>query len=183
MSYWIYENFWIYELLVFKKAQELEGLILLKILECATTQWHSPGAAAEGVILWFSPLIDALDTIYLEKHDTDMKGVWDLLLRPNVILFMLSLAKVLVYVDRFLCFLQICFLIYTQQYLENWLNSPTILKNCKIKKGFLSNNIGKGSWRSQRKCWNLADSSTWQKGRCYYWWDQKIRNDKKCTHF
>ena len=41
----------------------------------------------------------------LEKHDAEVKAVRDLLLRPNVILFLLLLADVLVHVDRFSRFL------------------------------------------------------------------------------
>ena len=64
----------------------------------------------------FSPLIDALNTIHFEKRDADVKDVQDLFLRPNVILFMLLLANVLVYFNRFLHFLQIHSLVYLTIY-------------------------------------------------------------------
>ena len=98
---------------VIEKAQELEGLTPLKVLKCATTRWLSYGAATQRIISRFSPLIEALNTIYFEKHDANVKGVRDLLLRSNVILFMLFLADVLVYVNRFLRFLQNIFLGYS----------------------------------------------------------------------
>ena len=97
----------------FEKVQNSEGLAPLKILNCATTQWLSHCAATQRVISWFSLLIDALDTIYFEKQNAYVKGVRDLLLRANVILFMLLLASVLVYVNRFSHFLRIHSLVYS----------------------------------------------------------------------
>ena len=60
---------------VFEKAQESEGLTPLKILKCATRRWLSHGVATQRIISTFSPLVDALDTIYFEKHDAEVKGV------------------------------------------------------------------------------------------------------------
>ena len=98
---------------VFEKAQESEGLTPLKILQCATTRWLSHGAATPRIISRLSPLVDAPDTIYFEKHDAEVKGVRYLLLRPSVILFLLLLADVLVHVNRFSRFLQSRSLVYT----------------------------------------------------------------------
>ena len=67
----------------------------------------------QRIISLFSPLVDALDTIYFEKHDAEVKRVRDLVLRPNVILFLLLLADVLVHVNRFSPFLQSRSLVYT----------------------------------------------------------------------
>ena len=60
---------------VSEKAQESEHLTPLKILKCAITQWLSQSAATQRGILWLSPLTDALDTIYFEKHDAEVKAV------------------------------------------------------------------------------------------------------------
>ena len=98
---------------VFEKAQKSEGLTPLKILKCATTRWLSHVAATQRIISRFSPLVDALDTIYFEKHDAEVKGVRNLLLGPNVILFLLMLADVLVHVNSFSRFLQSCSLVYS----------------------------------------------------------------------
>ena len=100
-----------FEFSVFEKVQESEGLTPFKILKCATTRWLSHGTATKGIISCFSPLVDALDT-YFEKHDAEVKGVQDLLLRP-VILFLLLLTKVLVHVNRFSRFLKSRSLVYT----------------------------------------------------------------------
>ena len=113
LNLWKMYKYSFVKFLVFEKAQELEGLTPLKILNCATTRWRSYGAATQRIISRFSRLIDALDTIYFEKHNANVKGVRDLLLRSNVILIMLLLANVLVYVNRFSRFLQISLLVYS----------------------------------------------------------------------
>ena len=113
LNLWKMYKYSFVKFLVFEKTQELEGLTPLKILNCATTRWLSYGAATQRIISRFSRLIDVLDTTYFEKHNANVKGVRDLLLRSNVILIMLLLANVLVYVNRFSRFLQISFLVYS----------------------------------------------------------------------
>ena len=110
LNLWKMFKYSAFEFSVFKKVQESEGLTPFKILKCATTRRLSHGTATLGIIP-FSPLVDALDT-YFEKHDAEVKGVRDLLLRP-VILFLLLLTKVLVHVNRFLLFLKSRSLVYT----------------------------------------------------------------------
>ena len=168
--------------LVFEKAQESEGLWLLKILKCATTQWHSPVSASERVILQFSLLIDALDTIYFEKHDADMKGVQDLLLRPNFILFMLLLAGVLVYANRFLCFLEICSLVYStiSGKLSQLTNNLEKLQN---KEGFYFKQHGRRFLEIAKEMLELGRFINMTKGQMLVLMRSEIRNDKKWTHF
>ena len=110
LNLWKMFKYSAFEFSVFKKVQESEGLTPFKILKCATTRRLSHGTATLGIIC-FSPLVDALDT-YFEKHDAEVKGVRDLLLRP-AILFLLLLTKVLVHVNRFLRFLKSRSLVYT----------------------------------------------------------------------
>ena len=111
LNLWKMFKYSAFEFSVFEKVQESEGLTPFKILKCATTRRLSHGTATLGIISCFSPLVDALDT-YFEKHDAEVKGVRDLLLRP-VILFLLLLTKVLVHVNRFLRFLKSRYLVYT----------------------------------------------------------------------
>ena len=67
----------------------------LKIIKACVTRWLTHGESCIQVIIRFEPLLDALDSIFMERSDTDAKGVRDLLLQPEIICILLLLPEVL----------------------------------------------------------------------------------------
>ena len=91
---------------IFKEAQNVLNQRHLKILKAAPTRWLSHGEASKWVITRFGPLVNALDTLYNEKRDTELEGFQDTFLNPDVILMLLLLADTLHHVNRFSIFSQ-----------------------------------------------------------------------------
>ena len=113
----------------------------------------------QRIISLFSPLVDALDTIYFEKHDAEVKRVRDLVLRPNVILFLLLLADVLVHVNRFSPFLQSRSLVYTA-ILRKLSQLTSNLEKLRNEEGYYMKqhgNMREASCRFRRKDRNCHD--------------------------
>ena len=108
-SFFPYGKWWSIPLVkaaIFKEAQNVLNQRHLKILKAAPTRWLSHGEASERVIARFGPLVNALDTLYNEKRDTELEGFQDTFLNPDVILMLLLLADTLHHVNRFSMFSQ-----------------------------------------------------------------------------
>ena len=93
---------------VFERAQVEHDMKPSKIIIAVVTRWLTHGEACAGV----APLIDTLDAIYLERGDTESKGVRDILLGPDIISMLLLLSEILAPINLFSKFLQTSTLIY-----------------------------------------------------------------------
>ena len=60
---------------IFEQAQESLNLKPLKVLKACTTRWLTHGESCIRIISRFHPLIDALDVIFFERGDAEVKGV------------------------------------------------------------------------------------------------------------
>ena len=168
LNLWKMFNYSSVKFSVFEKAQELEGLTPLKTLKCPSTRWLSHGAATQRIISGFSLLVDALDTIYFKKHDAEVKGVLDLFLRSNVILFLLLLVDVLMHVNRFPCFLQSRSCLHNSTKETVWVNQQFR----KVEKW--RRVLYEATWEKLLADFEgktgivMTDLSTWQRSSCKY---------------
>lgn len=90
---------------VFEKAQEAENLPPLKILKACTKHWLTDSETSVRVINRFKPLVAALDALFKDKRDQNVKGIRDILLNPHIILMLFLLAEVLIPINVFCKFL------------------------------------------------------------------------------
>ena len=97
---------------IFEEAQIQEDLKPLKITKACITRWLTHGESSIRVIVRFEPLLDALDSIFMERGDTEAKGVRDQLLQPEIICMLLLLAEVLSPIIIFSKYLQTSTLLY-----------------------------------------------------------------------
>ena len=67
----------------------------LKIIKACVTRWLTHGESCIQVIVRFEPLLNALDSIFMERGDAEDKGVRDQLLQPEIICMLLLHAEVL----------------------------------------------------------------------------------------
>ena len=67
----------------------------LKITKACVTRWLTHGESCIRVIVSFEPLLDALDSILMERGDAEAKRVRDQLLQLEIICMLLLLAEVL----------------------------------------------------------------------------------------
>ena len=100
------------KLSIFEEAQMQQDLKPLKITKACVTRWLTHGESCIRVIVRFEPLLDALDSIFMERGDTEAKGVRDQLLQPEVICMLLLLAEVLSPINFFSKYLQTSTLLY-----------------------------------------------------------------------
>ena len=84
----------------------------LKITKACVTRWLTHGESCIRVIVRFEPLLDALDSIFMERGDAEAKGVRDQLLQPEIICMLLLLAEVLSPINIFSKYLQTSTLLY-----------------------------------------------------------------------
>ena len=73
---------------VFNDMQRVYELTPLKVIKACPTSWVTHGEARWRII-WFEPLVDALDAIYNKKRCPDVKWVRDTLLQLQNICFYL----------------------------------------------------------------------------------------------
>ena len=97
---------------IFEESQEIFELSPTKILKACTTRWLTHGESCARVISCYEPLIDTLDTVFVEKGDAEAKGIRDQLLESNIICMLLLLAEVLAPINNFSKFLQTGTLLY-----------------------------------------------------------------------
>lgn len=92
---------------VFKEIQHNVYCIdVLKILKVSTTRWLSHGHACERVASRYEQLLEALDTLFVETREPELKGLREQLLDPKILLTILFLADFLGKVDVFNLWLQ-----------------------------------------------------------------------------
>ena len=84
----------------------------LKISKACVTRWLNHGESCIRVIVRFEPLLDALDSIFMERGDAEAKGVRDQLLQLEIICMLLLLAEVLSPINIFSKYLQTSTLLY-----------------------------------------------------------------------
>ena len=72
----------------------------------------NPREACVRVISHYEPLINTLDTIFVEKGDAEAEDIREQLLEPNIICMLLLLAEVLAPINNFSKFLQTGTLLY-----------------------------------------------------------------------
>ena len=97
---------------IFEDAQAQHDLKPMKIIKAVVTRWLTHGESCARVISRFEPLIEALDSIFMERADAEAKGVRDLLLEPDILCTLLLLAEVLAPINIFSKFLQTSTLLY-----------------------------------------------------------------------
>ena len=74
---------------IFEEVQMQQDLKPLKITKACVTRWLTHGESCIQVILRFEPLLDALDSIFMERGDAEAKGVRNQLLQPEIICMLL----------------------------------------------------------------------------------------------
>ena len=91
---------------ILEEVQMQQDLKPLKITKTCVTRWLTHGESCIQVIIRFEPLLDALDSIFMERGDGEGKGVRDKLLQSEIICMLLLLAEVLFPINIFSKYLQ-----------------------------------------------------------------------------
>ena len=91
---------------ILEEVQMQQDLKPLKITKACVTRWLTHGESCIQVIIRFEPLLDALDSIFMERGDGEGKGVRDKLLQSEIICMLLLLAEVLFPINIFSKYLQ-----------------------------------------------------------------------------
>ena len=97
---------------VFQQAQMQQDLKLLRITKTCARRWLTHDKSCIQVIVKFEPLLDALDSIFMERGDAEAKAVRDQLLQPEIICMLLLLSEVLSPINIFSRYLQTSPLLY-----------------------------------------------------------------------
>ena len=97
---------------IFQEAQMQQDLKLLRITKACVMRWLTHDKSCIQVIVRFKPLLDALDSIFMERGDAEAKAVRDQLLQPQIICMLLLLSEVLSPINIFSRYLQTSPLLY-----------------------------------------------------------------------
>ena len=97
---------------IFQGAQMQQDLKLLKITKACVRRWLTHDKSCIQVIVRFKRLLDALDSIFMERGDAEAKAVRDQLLQPQIICMLLLLSEVLSPINIFSRYLQTSPLLY-----------------------------------------------------------------------
>ena len=109
---------------IFEEVQAAYNLPSLKLIKASVTRWLSHGKAVQRVLDRFEPLLAALEAIYERKKEPMVRGIWDSLVNPEMIVVMCFLADVLNATNSLQTFLQAERL--------NFLNLPTQVDKLKL---------------------------------------------------